>query len=105
MPGDPADLTAPGLDGLVQRLIADVLAVPLERVQPETALSAELGAESIDYVDLIFRLEDTLCMSITVARWTDFLRERLPEGSYGDRITTSLVREFVERVVRTQSVT
>ncbi len=104
MPGDPADLTtAP--DGLVRRLIADVLAVPLERVQPETALSAELGAESIDYVDLIFRLEDAFAISITVARWTEFLHERLPEGDYGQRITTELVEEFLEGVLRARPVT
>ena len=100
MSADPALLSGGALDALVRQTIADVLVVPLERVLPETMLSADLGAESIDYLDLVFRLEEGLGKPAPPSRWTAFLRERLPQGNYVTTITTSVVREFAERVVR-----
>ena len=95
MPADPASLTGMAPGALVHRLIAEVLAVPVERILPETRLTAELGAESIDYVDLIFRLEEALGVPVTVSRWAAFLRSRLPEHDHAALITAALVQEFV----------
>jgi acyl carrier protein len=101
MPGDPSPLSDPALEALVRQTIADVLVVPLERVLPDTRLSADLGAESIDYVDLVFRLEEALGKPVPPERWTAFLRQRLPMGQYVTSITAAVVREFAEQVVRT----
>jgi acyl carrier protein len=101
MPGDPSPLSDPALEALVRQTIADVLVVPLERVLPDTRLSADLGAESIDYVDLVFRLEEALGKQVPQERWTAFLRQRLPTGEYATCITTSVVREFAEQVIST----
>jgi len=38
-------------------MIADALGCDLEKVQPTTSLINDLGAESIDFLDIIFRLE------------------------------------------------
>jgi acyl carrier protein len=101
MPGDPPALSDVALDAMVRQTIADVLVVPLERVLPDTRLSADLGAESIDYVDLVFRLEEALGRPVPPDRWAAFLRQRLPMGQYATSITTSVVREFAEQVTRT----
>lgn len=41
----------------VRKIIADSLCVDLEDVKPESNLMRDLGAESIDFLDIMFRLE------------------------------------------------
>ena len=41
----------------VQGVLVDALGVDEEEVTPQARLSADLGAESIDYLDIVFRLE------------------------------------------------
>ena len=41
----------------VQGVMVDALGVDEEEVTPGAKLSADLGAESIDYLDIVFRLE------------------------------------------------
>jgi acyl carrier protein len=95
-----ADATTVGgvdLGETVRRLVAEVLMVPEEKVGPRTALVAELGAESIDFLDLVFRLEEALGRKIPVARWVSFVRERLADQDLAVAITPEVIREFAER--------
>lgn len=41
----------------VQQIVADVLVLDEEEVQANSRLVADLGAESIDFLDLVFQLE------------------------------------------------
>ena len=41
----------------VRACVADVLAIDPSKVTPEASLIADLGAESLDFLDLVFRLE------------------------------------------------
>jgi len=41
----------------VQGVMVDALGVDEDEVTPQSRLSADLGAESIDYLDIVFRLE------------------------------------------------
>jgi acyl carrier protein len=41
----------------VRACVADVLALDPAKVTPEASLIADLGAESLDFLDLVFRLE------------------------------------------------
>lgn len=41
----------------VQTVLEDALGVDADEVTPEAKLEADLGAESIDYLDIVFRLE------------------------------------------------
>lgn len=41
----------------VQNIIAEVLRIPIDRVKPDSLLGEDLGAESMDFVDIQFRLE------------------------------------------------
>jgi len=90
MPGDSPLVEGRQLHEVVRQIIADVLVVALEEVQPGKALVRDLGAESIDFMDLVFRLEDALGFRIPFPRWQRFIEETLqgqtPEG----------VREFQE---------
>jgi acyl carrier protein len=41
----------------VRACVADVLAIDMAKVNPSSSLIGELGAESLDFLDLVFRLE------------------------------------------------
>ncbi|HEY8795056.1 MAG TPA: phosphopantetheine-binding protein [Gemmatimonadaceae bacterium] len=82
---------------VVRELIAEVLGVPRESVHPASALMKDLGAESIDFLDLVFRIEDVIGRRIPIGRWERFIEERLPDGDHGHTITAEIVREFAER--------
>jgi len=74
--------------------VADVLVVPLEHVTMESALIADLGAESIDFLDLVFQLEEALGRRIPFTRWQRYLEERFGTGDLSHTITTGVVRDF-----------
>ena len=89
-------LVTPDILATVQGIVSQVLMVPPAKVQPETRLY-DLGAESIDYLDLIFRIEEALGRKVPVSRWADFVGERLPGANLPDTITVAIVAEFAER--------
>lgn len=95
MPADPSLVGAPDLTDTVRNIVAHVLMVPPSDVHPETALY-DLGAESIDYLDLIFRIEEAIAKKVPVSRWEAFIRERLPGADLTRAITVAIVVEFAE---------
>ncbi|HOM16319.1 MAG TPA: acyl carrier protein [Thermoguttaceae bacterium] len=48
----------------VQAALVDALGVDEEEVTPEATLVGDLGAESIDFLDIVFRLEKTFDIKI-----------------------------------------
>ncbi len=48
----------------VQTILVDALAVDEEEVKPESSLTKDLGAESIDFLDIIFKLEQAFSIKI-----------------------------------------
>jgi acyl carrier protein len=48
----------------VQGVMMDALGVDEDEVTPQAKLSADLGAESIDYLDIVFRLEKAFAIKI-----------------------------------------
>jgi acyl carrier protein len=48
----------------VAKLLVDALGVEEDAIKPEAALQAELGAESIDFLDIAFRLEREFLIKI-----------------------------------------
>ena len=96
MPADPpvvgADLLEP-----VRVIISEVLLVPRDSVRAESTLMDELGAESIDLLDMIFRIEDIVGRRIPTSRWYEFLEDRLRGANLARAITTAVVVEFAER--------
>ncbi len=50
--------------GKVQEALVDALGVDDDEVTPEAKISADLGAESIDYLDITFRLEKAFDIKI-----------------------------------------
>ncbi len=48
----------------VRDILCDALSVDAEEVTPEATLTGDLGAESIDFLDIVFRLEKTFDIKI-----------------------------------------
>ena len=48
----------------VQEIIADVLMIDSKNILLQSRLIADLGAESIDFLDLVFQLEKEFCIKI-----------------------------------------
>lgn len=48
----------------VQEVLVEVLAVDEEEITPEAVLTKDLGAESIDFLDIVFRLEQAFGFKI-----------------------------------------
>ena len=104
MSADPSLVRVPDLIDTVRDIVADVLMIPPGDAHPETALY-DLGAESIDYLDLIFRIEEAIGAKIPVSRWEAFIRERLPGADLTRAITVRIVVEFAERERSTMAPT
>lgn len=51
----------------VQEVLEDALGVDADEVKPEATLGPDLGAESIDYLDISFRLEKAFDIKINQA--------------------------------------
>jgi acyl carrier protein len=52
------------IEARVQGIIANVLGLRPQEVSLKSQLMADLGAESLDYLDIVFRLEDEFSIKI-----------------------------------------
>ena len=71
----------------VKDVLTDALGVDEDEVSPEATLQGDLGAESIDFLDIVFRLEKAF--SIKIPKGELFPDEILnnPEYVEGDKMT------------------
>lgn len=53
------------LEQRVCAIVADAVALPPDRVRPDHFLMHDLGAESLDYLDIVFKLEQEFGIQIT----------------------------------------
>lgn len=66
----------------VQAIVADVLAVDEAEVELKKRLIADLGAESIDFLDLIFQLEREFKVKIPRGQIEKEVRGSLPDAEF-----------------------
>ena len=86
----------------VQEVLVDALGVDDDEVTPEATLMGDLGAESIDFLDIVFRLEKAFEMK--VPREELFPAEGLlndPELVSNGKLTDKGLTELRERVPHT----
>jgi acyl carrier protein len=57
-------MTAADMPQRVATIVAEALNVPVERVTPSASLIDDLGAESIDFLDILFRIETAFSIKI-----------------------------------------
>ena len=73
----------------VRDVLTDALGVDEEEVVPEATLQGDLGAESIDFLDIVFRLEKEF--SIKIPKGELFPEDIMSNAEYvdGDRMTAA----------------
>jgi acyl carrier protein len=77
-------------------LLVEVLGVSPEKIKPQSVLVSDLGAESIDLLDLSFRIEETFNVTIEANEIERAAAERLPGGVYekDGRLTDEALAEL-----------
>ena len=66
----------------VAETMADALGCDVEDVKPKVSLIEDLDAESIDFLDMVFRLERAFKVKIPRGRIIEDARGDLPEASF-----------------------
>src|SRR5215475_13143533 len=66
----------------VSEVIADALACDKDKVKPDASLINDLGAESIDFLDIVFRLERAFKVKIPRGKIVENARGALSEGEF-----------------------
>src|SRR6185503_11038880 len=82
----------------VQSTLVDALGVDAEEVTGESTLTGDLGAESIDFLDIVFRLEKNF--SIKIPRGDLFPENVLSDPQFvsGGKVTEKGVAELRTRM-------
>lgn len=70
------------IEARVLSIVADALDQPAERVTLDASLVDDLGAESIDFLDLVFRLERAFKVKIPRGKIVEDARGTLPEAEF-----------------------
>jgi acyl carrier protein len=79
---NPVAMTEQEIFVQLQPLVADVLAIAPEKVRRESVLIADLGAESIDLLDLSFRIEEQFKVTIQADEIEREAKRTLTGGVY-----------------------
>jgi len=87
----------------VAQVVADALGCELDEVTPKASLIADLDAESIDFLDLVFRLEKGFGVKIPRGKIVEDARGPLPEAEFERKgVVTEAglarLREFLSEV-------
>ncbi|MFH8366949.1 acyl carrier protein [Streptomyces sp. NPDC018031] len=68
----------------VHQAVIEAVGAEPEEVRPEVTLLDELGAESIDLLDILFRLERSLGVKIQAAQLAEYVQGGIPDEEFGD---------------------
>jgi acyl carrier protein len=107
------------LESRVIRIVSEALDVNAARVTPHASLMDDLGAESIDFLDILFRIETAFGIKVpedemwkgsvdgtdpeAIAAGVQKLRERMPDFRW-DRLPARLRREDLPRLITVQTI-
>lgn len=69
---------------VVQQAVADALGIDLEEAVPEATLLGDLDAESIDLLDILFRIEKASEVKIKVSDIAELLQGGIPDEEFAD---------------------
>jgi acyl carrier protein len=110
---------AADIEARVKTIVAEALDVPIESVHSHSSLVADLNAESIDFLDIAFRLESAFDIKIpeeelwrgsldttsdaSIARGIAELRVRMPEFAW-HRIPEPVTRADLPMLITVQTI-
>jgi len=108
------------MDARVRHIVASALDVPVERVENHSSLINDLGAESIDFIDIVFRLESAFDIEIpqedmwkgsidgsdeaSIAAGVARLKAAMPDFRW-DALPEKLTRNELPALITVQTIT
>ena len=78
------ELPAAELVSAVQEAVADALGLDETDVSPDSTLLGDLGAESIDLLDILFRIERRCGVKVQASDIGDRIQGGIPDEEFGD---------------------
>jgi acyl carrier protein len=82
----------------VQEVLVDALGVDDDEVTPEATLTTDLGAESIDFLDIVFKLEQSFGFKIEQGELFPDNVAQDPEFVQGGKVTDKGIAMLRERL-------
>src|SRR3954469_20856402 len=82
----------------VQAVLVDALGVDEDEVKPQAVIRDDLGAESIDFLDIMFRLEKTFGIKIPKGEMYDENLANDPNFVQNGQITSTGIAELKKRM-------
>lgn len=77
-----SEAAAKSVEQTVREIVAESLSRPLEQVQLDSNLMSDLGAESLDFLDIVFRIERAFEIQITRGEMERAARGDLSEEEF-----------------------
>ncbi|TCO44799.1 acyl carrier protein [Actinocrispum wychmicini] len=68
----------------VRAAVAEAVGVDVDEVTDAATLTHDLGAESIDLLDMLFRIERTVGVKIEAAELAGYIQGGIPDDEFGD---------------------
>ena len=72
------------IQSAVQEAVVGALGVGEDEASPEATLMDDLGAESIDLLDILFRIERSTGVKIQASDLGEYIQGGIPDDEFGD---------------------
>ncbi len=72
------------VDSAVRDAVIEALALDDDEVTPDSTLMGDLGAESIDLLDILFRIEKSTGVKIEASDLGDYIQGGIPDDEFSD---------------------
>ncbi|MBH0775473.1 acyl carrier protein [Nocardia bovistercoris] len=85
----------------VREIVAEAVALDIDEVGADATLFDEVGAESIDLLDILFRIERRLGVKITTTELSERIQGGIPDEQFGteDGLVSDIGLEQLEKVM------
>ena len=82
----------------VRDCVAEALALDLDEISPESTLLDELGAESIDLLDILFRIDRATGVKVQSDELASYVQGGIPDEEFGDEDADVITPKGMEQL-------
>lgn len=89
------------LDAIVKDAVVEALALDDDEAAPDATIMDDLGAESIDLLDVLFRIQKATGVKIEASHLGDYIQGGIPDDEFSDEseVLTAKGAEQLHRVM------
>src|SRR2546426_10691777 len=77
-------MASPEIQTAVQEAVVGALGIGEDEATPDATLMDDLGAESIDLLDILFRIERSTGVKIQASDLGEYIQGGIPDDQFGD---------------------